>query len=155
MSLPTAIAFLIYLVGMLMIGIMAARMTKNVNDYVLGGRRLSAGVTALSAGASDMSSWLMLGLPGAVYVSGLGSIWLPIGLAIGAYLNWRFVSKPFRVYTELANDSITIPDYLENRFHDSSRILRVVSALVILVFFTFYTSASLVGGQYCCKIRLI
>ena len=146
MSLPTAIAFLIYLVGMLAIGIMAARMTKNVNDYVLGGRRLSAGVTALSAGASDMSSWLMLGLPGAVYVSGLGSIWLPIGLAIGAYLNWRFVSKPFRVYTELANDSITIPDYLENRFHDSSRILRVVSALVILVFFTFYTSASLVGG---------
>ena len=146
MSLPTAIAFLIYLVGMLLIGIMAAKMTKNLHDYVLGGRRLSASVTALSAGASDMSSWLMLGLPGAVYVSGLGSIWLPIGLTIGAYLNWRFISKPFRVYTELANDSITIPDYLENRFHDSSRILRVVSALVILLFFTFYTSASLVGG---------
>ena len=146
MSLPTAMAFLIYLVGMLLIGVMAAKMTKNLNDYVLGGRRLSPGVTALSAGASDMSSWLMLGLPGAIYVSGLGSIWLPIGLTVGAYLNWRFISKPFRVYTELANDSITIPDYLENRFHDSSRILRVVSALVILLFFTFYTSASLVGG---------
>ena len=146
MSLPTAMAFLIYLVGMLLIGIMAAKMTKNLHDYVLGGRRLSASVTALSAGASDMSSWLMLGLPGAIYVSGLGSIWLPIGLTVGAYLNWRFISKPFRVYTELANDSITIPDYLENRFHDSSRILRVVSALVILLFFTFYTSASLVGG---------
>lgn len=145
-NLPIVLAIVVYLVGMLIIGIIATKMTKNLNDYVLGGRRLNAGVTALSAGASDMSSWLMLGLPGAVYASGLGSIWLPIGLTVGAYLNWKFIAMRFRVYTELAKDSITIPDYLENRFRDQSKILRVISALVILVFFTFYTSASLVGG---------
>jgi sodium/proline symporter len=145
-NIPTLISIMIYLLAMLIIGYIAARMTKNLSDYVLGGRRLGPGVTALSAGASDMSGWLMLGLPGSIYLSGLGSIWLPIGLAIGAYLNWQFIAKPLRVYTEVANDSITIPGYFENRFHDSSKILRVVSAIVILVFFTFYTSASLVGG---------
>jgi sodium/proline symporter len=145
-NVPTLVSIIIYLVGMLLIGFIAARRTKDLSDYVLGGRRLGAGVAALSAGASDMSSWLMLGLPGAVYVGGLGEIWLPIGLSIGAYLNWQFIAKPFRVYTEVANDSITVPDYFENRFHDSSKILRVVSAIVILVFFTFYTSSSLVGG---------
>jgi sodium/proline symporter len=145
-SLPTLISIIIYLIGMVIIGWMAARLTKNLSDYVLGGRRLSAGVTALSAGASDMSGWLMLGLPGAIYVSGMGSIWLPIGLAIGAYINWQFIAKPLRVYTEVANDSITVPGYFENRFRDTSKSLRVISAIVILVFFTFYTSASLVGG---------
>lgn len=145
-NLPTLVSIIIYLVGMLLIGFIAARKTSDLSDYVLGGRRLGAGVAALSAGASDMSSWLMLGLPGAVYVGGLGEIWLPIGLSIGAYLNWQFIAKPFRVYTEVANDSITVPDYFENRFHDSSKILRIVSAIVILVFFTFYTSSSLVGG---------
>ncbi|WP_277613986.1 sodium/proline symporter PutP [Neobacillus muris] len=145
-SAPTLTSIIIYLAAMWIIGYMAARMTKNLNDYVLGGRRLSAGVAALSAGSSDMSGWLMLGLPGAVYLSGMGSIWLPIGLAIGAYLNWQFIAKPLRVYTKVANDSITVPDFFENRFRDSSKILRVISAIVILVFFTFYTSSSLVGG---------
>jgi sodium/proline symporter len=145
-NLPTLISIMIYLIAMLFIGFIAAKMTKDLNDYVLGGRRLGAGVTALSAGASDMSGWLMLGLPGSIYLSGMGSIWLPIGLAVGAYLNWQFVAKPLRVYTKVANDSITVPGYFENRFHDSSKVLRVVSAIVILVFFTFYTSASLVGG---------
>ncbi|WP_442600296.1 sodium/proline symporter PutP [Neobacillus sp. D3-1R] len=145
-NLPTLVSIIIYLIGMLAIGVIAARMTSSLNDYVLGGRRLGAGVTALSAGASDMSGWLMLGLPGSIYLSGMGSIWLPIGLAVGAYLNWQFVAKPLRVYTKVANDSITVPGYFENRFHDKSKILRVVSAIVILIFFTFYTSASLVGG---------
>ncbi|CAM3699268.1 sodium/proline symporter PutP [Aeromicrobium ponti] len=145
-NLPTLIAIIVYLVGMLLIGFLAARMTKDLSDYVLGGRRLGAGVAALSAGASDMSGWLMLGLPGAVYLGGMGEIWLPIGLAVGAYLNWQFVAKPLRVYTEVANDSITVPGYFENRFHDTSKMLRVVSAVVILIFFTFYTSSSLVGG---------
>jgi sodium/proline symporter len=139
-------AIIIYLIGMGAIGIVATKMTSNLNDYVLGGRRLSPGVAALSAGASDMSGWLMLGLPGAMYVSGMGGMWIAIGLSIGAYLNWQFVAKPFRVYTEVANDSITVPDFFENRFHDKSKLLRVVSAIVILVFFTFYTSSSLVGG---------
>ncbi|MBH9967648.1 sodium/proline symporter PutP [Bacillus sp. V3] len=146
MNIETLTSIIIYLVGMLIIGYLAAKLTSNLSDYVLGGRRLGAGVAALSAGSSDMSGWLMLGLPGAVYASGMGSIWLAIGLAVGAYLNWQFVAKPFRVYTEVANDSITVPDFFENRFHDKSKILRVFSAIIILIFFTFYTSSSLVGG---------
>ncbi|MFE4524623.1 sodium/proline symporter PutP [Cytobacillus firmus] len=145
-NIPTLTSIIIYLAGMLLIGILAARMTKDLSDYVLGGRGLGPGVAALSAGASDMSGWLMLGLPGAVYLGGMGEIWLPIGLSVGAYLNWQFVAKPLRVYTEVASDSITVPGYFENRFHDTSKILRVVSAIVILIFFTFYTSSSLVGG---------
>jgi sodium/proline symporter len=145
-NLPTLTSIIIYLVAMLIIGIVAARMTSDLNDYVLGGRRLGAGVAALSAGASDMSGWLMLGLPGAMYLGGMSEIWLPIGLSVGAYLNWQFVAKPLRVYTEVSKDSITVPDFFENRFRDHSKILRVVSAIVILVFFTFYTSSSLVGG---------
>jgi sodium/proline symporter len=145
-NVPTLISIIIYLVAMLVIGIVAARKTKDLTDYVLGGRRLGAGVAALSAGASDMSGWLMLGLPGAMYLGGMSEIWLPIGLSVGAYLNWQFVAKPLRVYTELSKNSITVPDFFENRFRDHSKILRVVSAIVILVFFTFYTSSSLVGG---------
>ncbi|MEW9110970.1 sodium/proline symporter PutP [Cytobacillus gottheilii] len=145
-NIPTLVSIIIYLVGMIIIGYLAARKTKDLTDYVLGGRGLGPGVAALSAGASDMSSWLMLGLPGAMYVGGMSEIWLPIGLAIGAYLNWQFIAKPLRVYTEVANNSITLPDFFENRFKDDSKILRVISAIVILVFFTFYTSSSLVGG---------
>ncbi|WP_080848663.1 sodium/proline symporter PutP [Cytobacillus gottheilii] len=145
-NIPTLISIIIYLIGMIVIGYLAARKTKDLSDYVLGGRGLGPGVAALSAGASDMSSWLMLGLPGAMYVGGMSEIWLPIGLAIGAYLNWQFIAKPLRVYTEVADNSITIPDFFENRFKDDSKILRVISAIVILVFFTFYTSSSLVGG---------
>ncbi|WP_091481234.1 sodium/proline symporter PutP [Gracilibacillus orientalis] len=146
MDFVTIVTFIIYLVAMLVIGIIAFRLTNNLSDYVLGGRNLGGSVAALSAGASDMSSWLLLGLPGAMYAGGMNQIWIAIGLAVGAYLNWQFVAKRLRTYTEVAQDSITIPDFLENRFRDSSRILRVVSAFVILIFFTFYTSAGLVGG---------
>ncbi|PGT82468.1 MULTISPECIES: sodium/proline symporter PutP [Bacillaceae] len=147
METGVLVTFIIYLVGMLGIGIAAYRMTSNLSDYVLGGRRLGPGVAALSAGASDMSSWLLLGLPGAVYASGgMNQIWIAVGLAIGAYLNWQFVAKRLRTYTEVANDSITIPDFFENRFKDGSKLLRVISALVILLFFTFYTSSGMVGG---------
>ncbi|GGC98437.1 sodium:proline symporter [Thalassobacillus devorans] len=146
MGTATLITFIIYLLGMLGIGFAAYKMTSNLSDYVLGGRRLGPGVAALSAGASDMSGWLLLGLPGAIYAAGLGEAWIGVGLAIGAYLNWQFVARRLRVYTEVANDSITVPDYLENRFHDNSHILRVISALVILLFFTFYTSSGMVAG---------
>ncbi|QGH35726.1 sodium/proline symporter PutP [Gracilibacillus salitolerans] len=146
MDIVTLITFIIYLVGMLVIGIVAFRLTNNLSDYVLGGRNLGGSVAALSAGASDMSSWLLLGLPGAMYAGGMNQIWIAIGLAVGAYLNWQFVAKRLRTYTEVAQDSITIPDFLENRFRDKSRVLRVISAFVILIFFTFYTSAGLVGG---------
>ena len=145
-NVPQLTAIIIYLIGMMIIGVYATKKTNDLSDYVLGGRQLKGGVAALSAGASDMSGWLLLGLPGAMYVGGMSEIWLPIGLSIGAYLNWQFVAKPLRVYTEVANDSLTIPDYFENRFKDHSKVLRIVSAVVILGFFTFYTSSSLVGG---------
>ncbi len=146
MTSGTITAFAIYLIGMLLIGWVCYRITKNLSDYILGGRGLNPGVAALSAGASDMSGWLLLGLPGAMYASGMNQIWIGIGLVIGAYLNWQFVAKRLRVYTEVAKDSITIPDYLENRFSDTSRVLRIISAIVILVFFTFYVSSGLVAG---------
>ncbi|ELK44394.1 sodium/proline symporter PutP [Halobacillus sp. BAB-2008] len=146
MSTATLITFIVYLIGMLGIGFAAYRLTSDLSDYVLGGRRLGPGVAALSAGASDMSGWLLLGLPGAIYASGLSEAWIGVGLAIGAYLNWQFVARKLRVFTEVADDSITVPDYLENRFQDKSHTLRVISAAVILLFFTFYTSSGMVAG---------
>ncbi|MFD2028997.1 sodium/proline symporter PutP [Promicromonospora aerolata] len=140
------IAIVAYLALMLGIGYAAFRRTDNLDDYMLGGRRLSPGVAALSAGASDMSGWLLMGLPGAIYVSGLVESWIAIGLTIGAWLNWKFVAPRLRAYTETAKNSITIPSYFENRLHDTSRLLRVSSGVIILVFFTFYVSSGLVAG---------
>ena len=133
-SVPTIVTFIVYLVVMLGIGFLFYKLTNNLSDYVLGGRKLNGPVAALSAGASDMSSWLLLGLPGAMYLGGMSEIWLPIGLTIGAYLNWQFQARRLRRYTIIANDSITIPDFLENRFHDKTKALRIVSALFILIF---------------------
>ena len=146
LNAPTLTTFAVYLLAMLGLGVLAYRATSNLSDYVLGGRSLGPGVGALSAGASDMSGWLLLGLPGAIYASGMNQAWIGIGLTIGAYLNWQFVAKRLRIYTEVASDSITVPDYLENRFADHSKVLRVISAAVILLFFAFYTSSGLVAG---------
>jgi sodium/proline symporter len=143
---PLVVTFVAYLMLILYLGIKAYKQTHNHGDYILGGRRLGSVVTALSVGASDMSGWLLLGLPGAIYLSGISEVWIGVGLVIGAYFNWLFVAKPLRIYSEHANNSITLPDYFENRFSDKSRILRVISALVILLFFTFYTASGLVGG---------
>lgn len=145
-NFATITTFVIYFTIVIVIGIVASRVTKNLSDFVLGGRSLNGALAALGAGASDMSGWLLLGLPGAVYVHGLQEIWLPIGLSIGAYLNWKFVAKPLRVYTEVANDSLTIPAFFQNRFHDDSRILRVVTALAVLIFFTFYAASGFVSS---------
>ena len=128
------------------IGIYFYFKTDDLSDYVLGGRGLGPGVTALSAGASDMSGWLLLGLPGMMYSQGIVGSWIAVGLIIGAYLNWHYVARPLRVYTHHLNDSITIPDYFSNRFQDHQHLLRVVTALVILLFYTLYTSSGLVGG---------
>ncbi|MHC0038322.1 sodium/proline symporter PutP [Pseudoneobacillus sp. C159] len=136
----------IYMVGMLLIGWYAYRKTSNLTDYMLGGRSLGPAVTALSAGAADMSGWLLMGLPGGIYVTGLADAWIAIGLTIGAYLNWLFVAPRLRTYTQVANDSITIPSYLENRFKDNTKLLRIVSGIVILIFFTFYISSGMVAG---------
>lgn len=143
---PLLITFIAYLLLILYLGLKAYRRTHNIGDYILGGRKLGPTVTALSVGASDMSGWLLLGLPGAIYLAGIGEIWIGIGLTIGAYCNWLFVARPLRVYSQHANNSLTLPDYFENRFNDRSRALRVLSAIVILLFFTFYTASGLVGG---------
>ena len=132
---------------MLLIGLYAyKKSTSDVAGYMLGGRSLSPSVAALSAGASDMSGWMWMGLPGAMYLTGVSSIWIAIGLVIGAFLNYLVVAPRLRTYTEIANDSITLPDFFENRFNDKSRLLRIVSSLVIVVFFTLYTSSGIVAG---------
>ncbi|PFB77677.1 sodium/proline symporter PutP [Bacillus thuringiensis] len=140
------VSLAIYMAGMLYIGYWSYKKTSDLSDYMLGGRGLGPAVTALSAGASDMSGWMLMGLPGAMYATGLSSVWIAIGLLIGPYANYLIIAPRLRTYTEVANDSITIPDFLENRFKDRTKILRFVSAIVILVFFTFYASAGLVSG---------
>ena len=134
------------MIGMLLIGFFAYRRTSNLSDYMLGGRSIGPAVTALSAGASDMSGWLLMGLPGAMYVQGVSASWIAIGLTIGAYLNWLYVAPRLRTFTEHANNSMTIPAYLENRFGDKSNMLRLTSGLVIIIFFTFYVSSGMVSG---------
>ncbi len=138
-------SFAVYLVVVLAIGIIAWRRTQDLKDYILGGRRLGPWVTALSAQASDMSGWLLLGLPGYAYVAGLESAWLLLGLLSGTYLNWKFTAERLRQATERCGDALTLPEYLEHRFDDRG-VLRLVSAIFILVFFTFYTSSGLVAG---------
>ncbi|MGE0216314.1 sodium/proline symporter PutP [Mycolicibacterium sp.] len=136
----------LYFLTMLAIGYYAYRQTSDLDDYILGGRRLTPGVAALSAGASDMSGWLLLGLPGAIYASGLIEAWIVIGLVIGAYLNWQFVAPRLRAYTQIANDSLTIPSFFENRLRDRSHVLRIAAGTIVLVFFTFYVSSGMVAG---------
>ena len=137
----------LYFSAMLGIGLYAYRKsTSDVSGYMLGGRSLSPSVAALSAGASDMSGWMLMGLPGAMYISGVSSLWIAIGLVVGAFLNYLIVAPRLRTYTEVANDSITLPDFFENRFNDKSRLLRVVSSVVIVLFFTLYTSSGIVAG---------
>src|SRR5690554_677402 len=140
------IALIGYFAVMLGIGYYAYRRTEGHEDYMLAGRKLSPGTAALSAGASDMSGWLMMGLPGAIYLTGLIEGWIAVGLTIGAYLNWRLVAPRLRSYTETAKNSITIPSFFENRLHDTSRSLRVASGVIVLVFFTFYVSSMMVAG---------
>ncbi|MDD9840526.1 hypothetical protein BZG15_31685, partial [Escherichia coli] len=117
----------IYILGMLFIGYLAYRSTKNFDDYILGGRRLGSVVTALSAGASDMSGWLLMGLPGVVFFAGISESWIAIGLCLGAWLNWRLVAGRLRLQTEKNNNALTLPDYLTSRFDDKSKMLRIIS----------------------------
>jgi sodium/proline symporter len=146
MQLPVLISFGLYMLVMVAIGLYFYFKTKDLGDYVLGGRGLGPSVTALSAGASDMSGWLLLGLPGMMYSDGIVGSWIAIGLLIGAYVNWHYVARPLRLMTHRLGDAITIPDYFSNRFDDAKGQLRVVTALVILLFYTLYTSSGLVGG---------
>ena len=145
-TMPTLITFAVYIILMVLIGFVAYRATNNLSDYILGGRSLGSVVTALSAGASDMSGWLLMGLPGAIFIAGLSESWIAIGLIIGAYLNWLLIAGRLRVQTEYNGNALTLPDYFSNRFEDTSRVLRILSAVVILVFFTIYCASGIVAG---------
>ena len=140
------IAIAVYLLGMIAIGWVAFRRTSDLDDYMLAGRALHPGVAALSAGASDMSGWLLMGLPGAIYASGLVEAWIAIGLTVGAWLNWRFVAPRLRAYSEVAANAITVPSFFEKRLRDRSHVLRITAGLVVLVFFTFYVSSGMVAA---------
>ncbi len=139
------ITFVLYFVFLMTLGLYFYRRTNTVEDYLLGGRRLGKWVTALSAQASDMSGWLLLGLPGAVLLGGLNQSWIAIGLLIGTIANWLLVAPRLRVYTE-RTDSITLPSFFEERFKDPTGTLRIFSAVITLFFFTIYASSGLVGA---------
>ena len=139
-------AFVGYLALMLGIGFFFSKRQESLGDYYLGGRRMNKWVVALSAQASDMSGWLLMGLPGAVYVGGLSEAWIGIGLLLGTYLNWKIVARRLRRYSQACKDSITIPDFICNRFRDPTGVSRIVAAAIILVFFTFYTASGFVSA---------
>lgn len=147
MEIGTGVSLALYFIVMIAIGLYGFKeSTSDTSGYLLGGRKLGPAVTSLSAGASDMSGWMLLGLPGAMYVSGLSAAWIAFGLLLGALANYLLVAPKLRVYTEVANDAITIPDFFEKRFEDKSRLLRVISSIVIVIFFTLYTSSGVVAG---------
>lgn len=141
----TMAVFIVYLLLMLGIGFYFSKKANSLNSYYLGNRSMNKWVVAMSAQASDMSGWLLMGLPGAIYVSGLSEAWIGVGLAIGTYVNWKIVGRRLRKYTYFCNDSITLPDFFANRFRDRRGIIRVISALFILAFFLFYTTSGFVS----------
>lgn len=147
MEIYEGLAIGLYLLLMLGIGVYSYRKsTSNSEEFLIGGRKLGPAVTALSAGAADMSGWLLMGVPGAMYFFGLSSIWIAIGLTIGAYLNYVIVAPRLRIYTEVAQNAITLPVFFENRYKNKNRLLKISSSIFILIFFTLYTSAGMVAG---------
>lgn len=140
------LAFALYLLVMMAIGIYYSRKQKNLSQYILGDRQLGPWLTSMSAEASDMSGWMLMGLPGFAYLNGLSAIWTSIGLIVGTWLNWVFISKRLRTYTEVASNSLTIPDYLSNRFEDHKNGLRFICAVCIIIFFIIYTSSGFVAA---------
>lgn len=143
---PIALAFMLYLVLMMSIGLYYSRRQKNLSSYILGDRQLGPWLISMSAEASDMSGWMLMGLPGYAYLHGLSAFWTGIGLIIGTWANWLLVSQRLRNYTEVANNSLTIPDYLSNRFEDRKNGLRLICALFIILFFIIYTSSGFVAA---------
>lgn len=147
MNIYEIISIGLYLALMIGIGVYSYRKSNsNSEEFLIGGRKMGAAVTALSAGAADMSGWLLMGVPGAMYFTGLSSAWIAIGLTTGAFLNYLIVAPRLRVYTEVSGNSITIPVFFENRFKDKTHLLKIVSSILILVFFTLYTSSGMVAG---------
>ena len=146
LTTPLILTFALYLVAILAVGIIAYKATHSLKDYVLGGRKMGPAVTAISASASDMSGWLLMGLPGAVFLTGLNQTWIAIGLFIGAFANWHYIAPKIRHFTFFYGDSITIPQFLEKRFNTDSSILRITSSVIILIFFTLYVASGFVAG---------
>ncbi len=144
--LPVFIILMIYTSIIYIIALIASYNTKKISDFVLGDRNLSGFITAMSAGASDMSSWLLMALPGLVYLNGFSTIWLPISLTIGAFLNWKLVAKRLRIYSEEANNSLTIPEFLSNRFNNKGKSLRLITGLILIIFFIFYAVAGFISA---------
>ncbi len=142
------IAFVLYFVAMLAIGVWFFIKSKDSGEkeYFLGGRSMGPWVTAMSAQASDMSAWLLMGLPGSILAFGLGQAWIGIGLAIGTALNWIFVAKRLRKFSEASGDSITLPQYLSNRFATANPALKIICAVVFLISFTIYVASAFSAG---------
>ena len=146
LSTSTIVAFMAYVAIVLSIGFYAYLKTKNASDYFLGGRELSPAVSAISAGASDMSGWVLLGLPGYAYLAGLEAAWISLGLVIGVAANWGLMAKRLRVYSEQLDDAVTLPTYLQRRFADKTPWLKTIASLSILLFFLFYVGSGLIAG---------
>ncbi|MEG0969549.1 MAG: sodium/proline symporter PutP [Acidaminococcaceae bacterium] len=142
----TIVAFSLYFLILIGIGLYHYKKKQDLEGFVLGGRKLGPWVTSMSAEASDMSGWMLMGLPGYAYLAGVSAFWIALGLALGTWANWAFIAKRLRIHTKVASDSITLPDFFENRFHDHSKKLRILSAIFIFIFFLIYTSASFVAG---------
>ena len=142
----TIVVFILYLLMMLGIGAYFSRKANSLNAYYLGNRGMNKWVVAMSAQASDMSGWMLMGLPGAVFVSGFSEAWIGIGLVIGTYFNWKIVGRRLRKYSHFCGDSITLPDFFSNRFRDNKGIIRVIASIFILAFFLFYTVSGFVAS---------
>ena len=141
------LAITIYCMVMLGIGLLAFRTANsNINGFLLGGRQVGPATTALSAGASDMSGWMLMGLPGAMYLGGFDTLWIALGLLMGAWMNYLIIAPRLRVMTELYDDALTVPTFLGRRFPDKQLILQLIAGATTLVFFTFYTASGLVAG---------
>ncbi|MEQ5995521.1 sodium/proline symporter PutP [Staphylococcus saccharolyticus] len=141
------IMIIVYFIILLVIGFYGYKQaTGNLSEFMLGGRNVGPYITALSAGASDMSGWMIIGLPGSVYSTGLSAVWITIGLTLGAYINYFVVAPRLRVYTEVAGDAITLPDFFKNRLDDRQNIIKIISGLIIVIFFTLYTHSGFVSG---------
>lgn len=145
-TIAILIAFAAYLLFMIFIGVWSMKKTTGADDYFLGGRGLSGPVAALSAQASDMSGWLLMGLPGSVYALGTGQAWIAIGLGLGTIINWLVIARPLRSYTIVANNSMTLPEFFGNRYHDDKKILLGISSAIIVIFFLVYTASALASG---------
>ena len=139
-------AFVAYLLFMIGVGVWCMKKTNGAKDYFLGGRGLTGPIAAMSAQASDMSGWLLMGLPGSVYALGTGQAWIAVGLGLGTIINWLVIAKPLRAYTIVANNSMTLPEFFGNRYNDKKKVLLGISSVIIVIFFLVYTASALASG---------